>query len=99
MSWPSGTTNNENQNDFLDTFNDLNFEQLVKTPTHVQGGMLDLLLTNCPEIISNINIKGENEVCKSDHFAIEFVLDINISRKNLTKRKVFNLKKPIGRAK
>ena len=62
-------------------------------PTHIGGKILDLVLTNCPEIISNFDIKDENEKCKSDHFPIEFMLDINVSRKKATKRKVFNFKK------
>ena len=52
-----------------------------------------MLLTNSPEIISNIDIKGENEICKSDHFGIEFLVDVNISRKKPQKRKIYNFKK------
>ena len=51
------------------------------------------MLTNSPELISNININDENEICKSDHFGIEFLLDINIRRKKPVKRKIFNFKK------
>ena len=77
----------------METFNELNLNQLINKPTHNKDGILDMLLTNSPEIISNIDIKGENEVCKSDHFGIEFLLNVNISRKKPTKRKVFNFKK------
>ena len=93
VSWPSGTTSSGIQNDFLDTFNDLNFDQLIHKPTHKDDAILDLLLTNSPQIISNIDIRPIDDFCKSDHCAIEFLLDINISRKRPQKRKIFNFKK------
>ena len=55
--WPSSTTSCKLQQLFLDTFSDLNFDQLVEKPTHVNGKILDVLLTNSPEIISNIDIR------------------------------------------
>ena len=94
VTWPlAGNINNRIQAEFLETFDDLNFDQLIETPTHKDDKTLDLLLTNSPQIISNIVVKSCNEVCKSDHFAIEFLLDKNISRKKPVKRKVFNFKK------
>ena len=81
-------TNCNLQNDFLETFSDLGFDQLIDTPTHKGGNILDILLASSPELISSIDVKGENEVCKSDHFAIEFLLDIKICQK----KKVVNVK-------
>ena len=46
VSWPEGITTNSLQEKFLDTFNDLNFDQLIDKPTHNKGKTLDLLLTN-----------------------------------------------------
>ena len=93
ISWPDNSTSNELESNFLDTFNDLNFDQLILHPTHVKGNILDLLLTSCPELISDIRVLNENEICKSDHFAIEFSLDIKLNRKKSVKRKIFNFKK------
>jgi len=56
ISWPEGDSNVELENKFLDTFSDLGFMQMITEPTHEAGKTLDLLLTNCPELISNINI-------------------------------------------
>ena len=93
VSWPEGVTTCKKQSNFLDTFGDLNFDQLIEKSTHINDKILDVLLTNCPDLISNIDIKQENEICKSDHFAIEFDIDIKISRKKSTKRKIYNFKK------
>ena len=72
VNWPDVSTSNSIQSNFLDTFSDINFEQLIKSPTHSDGRILDLLLTTAPEIISDIFVSDVNEVCKSDHFAIKF---------------------------
>ena len=91
VTWAlTGNITSKIQGEFLETFDDLNFDQLIETPTHKEGKILELLLTNSPQIISNIVVKSCDEVCKSDHFAIEFILDKNISRKKPVKRKVFN---------
>ena len=76
ISWSENSSSNEVQNDFIDTFNDLNFDQLIETSTHINGQILDVQSTSCPEFISDINTKEENEVCKSDHMAIEFSLNV-----------------------
>ena len=93
VSWPGGTTSSGIQNAFLDTFDDVNLDQLIDKPTHINGKTLDLLLTNSPQIISKVDVKPIGEFCKSDHSAIDFLLDINISRKKPQKRKIFNFKK------
>ena len=93
VNWTDKVTRISLQEKFLDTFNDLNFDQLIDKSTHIRGNILDVLLTNSPQIISNINILGRNEICTSDHFAIDFMLDVNISRKKPQKRKIFNFKK------
>ena len=93
ISWKENSSSNALQNDFLGTFSDLNFDQLIVTPIHINGKILDVLLTPCPDLISNISVKEENEICKSDHMAINFLLDVKMSRKKATKRKLFNFKK------
>ena len=93
VSWSDNSSSNELQSDFIDTFDDLNFDQLIQGPTHIKGKTLDVLLTSCPELISDISIKEENVFCKSDHFAIEFSLNVKINRKKSAKRKIFNFKK------
>ena len=43
--------------------------------------------------MSNIKILNKNNVCSSDHFAIEFNLNVKVKRKKFPKRKIFNFKK------
>ena len=93
VSWQDNSTTSKLQNKFIQTFNDLNLEQLINQPTHKNGNILDILLTNSPEIISDIEVTEENEICKSDHFGILFFVDIKVSRKKSRKRKIFNFKK------
>ena len=97
VNWTDKVTSISLQEKFLYTFNDLNFDQLIDKPTHIKGNILDVLLTNSLQIISTINILGRNEICTSDHFAIEFMLDISITRKNLRKEKFSISKKLIGK--
>ena len=44
-----------------------NFVQLVTGPTHVHGNILDIVLTNVPNRLSNIHIDNVNH-SSSDHF-------------------------------
>ena len=53
--------------------------------------MLDLILTNIPEKISDIH--GFDDILNTDHKLVSFVLDFNIPKKPKTKRFVYNFKK------
>ena len=59
----------------------------------LEGNVLDLLLTNCPTSITNINILDKDKVCKSDHFGIVFSIKMSTKRIKSVKRKMFNFKK------
>ena len=50
-----------------------------------QGGVLDLILTNMPEKVSNIAEVGR--LGKSDHYLIQF--DLEMSQKNSGEKRVF----------
>ena len=93
VCWSDNTTSVNIQEKFLNTFDDLNLDQLIDAPTHIKGNTLDILLTNSTNLISNIFVQGKNEICDSTHFGIEFDININISRKKAQKRKIFNFKK------
>ena len=61
------------------------FTQMVDFPTHIRGGVLDLILTNMPEKVSNIAEVGR--LGKSDHYLIQF--DLEMSQKNSGEKRVF----------
>ena len=69
-------------------FHDLGLSCLVNSPTHRDGNILDLLLTNQPSIIKDVNIDPVL-ICKSDHYSISFSLNKNVPRKKAKKQNVF----------
>ena len=72
VSWDQLSSNNKLQNDFLIMFENNCLTQLIKQPTHYLGNLLDILLTDKPNIISNLNIGDHKEDVSSDHFPISF---------------------------
>ena len=44
--------------------------QILSSPTHYRGNLLDLLLSDAPSIIKNICIADHNEYVKSDHYSV-----------------------------
>ena len=92
-SWPEGSSTCNNENGFLGAFNDLGLKQMVSESTHEDGNTLDLLLCNCPEIISEVNVLSKNTICNSDHFGIKFKVKLFCKRLKGQKRKIYNFKK------
>ena len=76
------------ENLYIDMFNDLGLNCLINSPTHRNGNVLDLLLTNQPGIIKNIAIEPDL-MCQSDHYGISFKLNKNVPRKKPKKQNVF----------
>jgi hypothetical protein len=62
------------QQDFLDLFNSFGLFQHVDRPTTQYGSLLDLVFTNEPRLVYNVEV-GE-PLGKSDHFVIAFDLDM-----------------------
>ena len=64
--------------DFASLLSDFNFKQIINKPTHVAGGILDLLIVS-PEanhFLTDLVVGIKDEVCPSDHFPIKFSLDV-----------------------
>ena len=63
---------------FLTLLCEHNFQQLVNKSTHEAGGTLDLVMAQkeIHSLLSKVEICDKDEVCKSDHFALKF--DINV---------------------
>ena len=59
---------------------DNGFEQLVDFPTHVRGNILDLVITNRPENI--INIEPIGNLATSDHSILSIDLVVNTKFNN-----------------
>ena len=56
-----------------------NVYQAVEFPTHTMGNVLDLVLTNSADLLTNVTVSSE---VPSDHFCIK--LDVNLPSRKLT---------------
>ena len=59
-------------NHFCDLIFELDLSQIIKTATHKQGNILDLVLTNLETNLINIDVYSDPMSFPSDHFAITF---------------------------
>ena len=66
---------------FLDGFLRLGLMQCVTSSTHIKNNILDIILTNSDNSISNIKVLSDQECCKSDHFAVTFEIELRVDRK------------------
>ena len=71
---------------FLDTFSNLELDQLINEPTHIHGNTLDLLLTDKYSLISGINVSDSILPCESDHFCLSFCIKSKFKRLRIPKR-------------
>ena len=78
---------------FVDTFDDFGLTQCILQPTHVKGKTLDLLCTNSPGLITNLNVVKNSTICKSDHYPIIFDVKAKSDFKKPPKRKIYNFKR------
>ena len=97
IQWENGTNFNDKVTDpiktsFVNSFAENYLEQCINEPTHRAGNVLDLLLTTSSNSISNLKI-NDTPLCKSDHFSINFEVDLKVKRRKSIKRKCFNFKK------
>ena len=72
VNWNDICTNNSLHRKFLTLFEDNCLTQLLHSPTHYRGNLLDLVLTDAPQIIKNIYIADHDKFVKSDHYAVNF---------------------------
>jgi len=71
-----------------------NLTQLVDTPTHTCGNILDLVLTNCPEQIFNLLVYPLQYQCvSSDHYLITFSVAFRYHTPSPSIREVINFKR------
>ena len=66
---------------------------MIEQPTHIKGNILDILATDSPHRISNLEVLSDRQICYSDHFPILFKISLNALRKKPIKRSVYNFKK------
>ncbi len=75
IDWTAGSSSHNDEQHFLDTMISNDITQLVQEPTHEQGNLLDVILTNCCNKVGDISYDSESRV--SDHYILEFTMDVN----------------------
>ena len=97
VEWPLSDLHNNAANRleklFLDSFYELGLHQLVNSPTHLKGKVLDLLLTNDSTLVRNTKVLENEHICKSDHYPITFSVACKVNRLKTHKRKIYNFKR------
>ena len=77
-NWETNLSRHGVEQMFLDEFLRLGLIQCVSAPTHIKENILDIILTNTDNFISNIEIMSNHETCKSDHYALKFDIKLKI---------------------
>ena len=73
--WSSLSCSSSNSNLICDFIFQHNLSQLIETSTHIHGNTLDLVLTNNPELVSDLSIHLHlSHTLTSDHFIISFTV-------------------------
>ena len=70
---------------------------MISSQTHEQGKVLNLVLTNKPNLIREVIIIDQHDVCHSDHYGVTFKLNVKAKRV-INKRKFITIKKLTGMA-
>ena len=86
IDWDTLTGTSLSSKYFCDFVFQNNLCQLIHTPTHLKGNILDLILTNNVELISNVEVTPPRHSLSSDHYIISFQL--------LVSKSVFSREKP-----
>ena len=58
-----------------------NYSQVVTSPTHEHGNLLDLVITNNDDIISDVQVHSEGTFIKSDYYLVSFKLKSILNHK------------------
>ena len=56
VNWENNSSSDNTQSLFLDLFNNLGLTQLINSPTHRHGNILDILLTDSSNMIEDLAI-------------------------------------------
>ena len=89
-SAPVNTGRQAAEESLCDVVEDNFLHQFIKGPTHIAGNKLDLLLSNCPEIVENVTNHAPGQVFPTDHYTVEFSVKLKFKRCAPVPRKVFD---------
>ena len=79
ISWPTATCSNSLESDFVNLLvNDLGHTQVIDQPTHISGNTLDLVFTNCPDLIDQPKVLERDQICVTDHLGVTLNIDFKV---------------------
>ena len=93
VNWSTLNASSTSSTSFCDRIFSLNLEQLVNNPTHIRGNTLDLVLSNFPDLISDLTVDTRTCESISDHYLINFHLSTHIPHANTPPRSFLNYSK------
>ena len=91
INWDRYCSSDSTHTLFLDLFRNLGLSQLIHTSTHKRNKILDILLTDTPNLVDNLYEHGS--FVNSDHSPITFTIKSAIRISRPTKRTIYNYKK------
>lgn len=72
INWQTLSGGSHCSSRLCDLLFDHNLTQLVESPTHAKGNILDLIITNSEDLFSNVWVEDSNKY--SDHFVVNFTI-------------------------
>jgi len=83
INWATLSAHSPSSTSFCDFVFDSNLTQLIDSPTHSRGNILDLILTNTSHAICSIEISSIPHQMESDHAIITFETNLSVSAYNI----------------
>lgn len=74
IQWDTLSSTSSSSSAFCDFVFDNSLIQLINQPTHVKGNILDLVLTNSEDSITNLTVASDTKWITTDHFEVTFQL-------------------------
>ena len=93
MNWHLNSSSNSTHSHFLNLFNDLGLTQLVQTATHKHNNILDIFLTDSPDMVEDINVHDPGSFIHSDHSPITSGIKAFLKIPKSKERIVYDYKK------
>jgi hypothetical protein len=84
INWHTLSSTCTSSNAFCNFIFDNLLTQLIDQPTHAKGNILDLILSNTDELVTNLTVSSNNNWLSSDHFVITFSLAQQLPRNSPT---------------
>ena len=75
INWPMLSASSKVSSLLCDLIFDLHLSQVVDSSTHIKGNILDLVISNSADRISNIKVH-QNHPMSSDHFLVSFSIKV-----------------------